>query len=67
MRSWFETSAKSNHNIEESVRGLVSNIMSHPDAFEAQRISAGAAAATPGKVALAKEVPPEAAKSGGCC
>ena len=34
---WFETSAKKNHNIEASVRFLVRNILSHPDAFEAQR------------------------------
>jgi len=27
---WFETSAKTNHNIEESVRGLVASILSHP-------------------------------------
>jgi len=29
---WFETSAKTNHNVEEGVRGLVSNILSHPGA-----------------------------------
>lgn len=29
---WFETSAKTNHNIEESVRGLVAAILSHPGA-----------------------------------
>lgn len=66
--SWFETSAKTNHNIEESVRALVSNIMTHQGAFEAQRISAVAAAGVPGKVALDKEVPPEApAAKSGCC
>lgn len=100
-RRWFETSAKTNHNIEESVRALVSNIMTHQasrrrwrqgvswisrraiaappcpsrsssrnaqGAFEAQRISAVAAAGVPGKVALDKEVPPEApAAKSGCC
>jgi hypothetical protein len=28
--AWFETSAKTNHNIEEAVRGLVADILSHP-------------------------------------
>ena len=37
---WYETSAKSNHNVEEGVKGLVSNILSHPDAFEAHRLKA---------------------------
>jgi GTPase SAR1 family protein len=27
---WFETSAKTNHNIEEGIRGLVAAILSHP-------------------------------------
>lgn len=27
--AWYETSARTNHNIEESVRGLVSGILSH--------------------------------------
>ena len=33
---WFETSAKTNHNIEESIRGLVSSILSHPGAPRAR-------------------------------
>ena len=33
---WFETSAKDNKNIEEAVKGLVANILSHPDALQAQ-------------------------------
>lgn len=32
---WYETSAKTNHNIEESIRGLVSSILSHPGACAA--------------------------------
>lgn len=31
--AWFPTSAKTNHNIEESVRGLVSAVLSHPGLF----------------------------------
>jgi len=66
---WFETSAKTNHNVEEGVRGLVSNILSHPDAFEAQRLKAAQATAAPGKVSLAVQPPEPAASAakGGCC
>jgi small GTP-binding protein len=62
---WFETSAKSNTNIEESVKSLVGNILSHKDAFEAHKLSSATAAATPGKVSLEKKETKKA--SGGCC
>lgn len=68
---WYETSAKTNHNIEESVKGLVTNILSHPDAFEAHRLKA-AAATTAGTVSLAddkaaKDKAKDAPAKGGCC
>ena len=59
---WFETSAKTNHNIEVAVRSLVKNILTHPDAFEAQRKAQQDAAAAESTVAL------ETAKEEkGCC
>lgn len=51
--AWYETSAKNNTNIEDSVRGLVAAILSHPDAFEAQRVLAANKSLAPGGVALA--------------
>lgn len=65
---WYETSAKSNHNIEESVKGLVSNILSHPNAFEAQRVKS-AAAAPASTISLADEASNKKTSSGdkGCC
>lgn len=61
---WFETSAKTNANIEESVKFLVSAILAHPDAFEAQRVAAAAPAVG---VSLGEKKPAEAAAGGGCC
>jgi GTPase SAR1 family protein len=65
---WYETSAKSNHNIEESVKGLVSNILSHPNAFEAQRVKS-AATAPQGTISLAdeKDKGKDKAADKGCC
>ncbi len=74
---WYETSAKSNHNIEESVKGLVTNILSHPDAFEAHRLKTQAAAGGAGgagagaaggasAVSLADDKKGKSDK-GGCC
>ena len=48
---WFDTSAKMDINVEEAVRTLVRNILSHQDAFEAQAAAAAAAQDT-GDVAL---------------
>jgi GTPase SAR1 family protein len=60
---WFETSAKMNTNIEAAVRALVKNILSHPDAFEAQRKAQEASAS-----AAAENVTLETAKEEkGCC
>ena len=71
---WFETSAKTNHNIEESVRGLVTNILSQPDAVEAYRLKQSSAATAAGAISLsddAKVPEGKAAKGkeggGGCC
>ena len=66
---WYETSAKSNHNIEEAVKGLVTACLAHPDAYEAHRLKAAAAAAAPGTVSLAEPAKDEGAdkKKGGCC
>jgi hypothetical protein len=68
---WFETSAKTNHNIEEGVRGLVAAILSHPDAFEAQRLLSASKSATAGaSVAIGDkkaEAKTGAGESGGCC
>jgi GTPase SAR1 family protein len=66
---WYETSAKTNHNIEESVKGLVTNILSHPDAFEAHRLKTQQAAPA-GAVSLTDEKDKKPAASGGkggCC
>jgi Ras-related protein Rab-32 len=53
---WYETSAKTNHNIEESVKGLVANILSQPDAVEAYRLKAQqAAAGAPGTISLSDD------------
>ena len=40
---WFSTSAKCDINVEEAVRTLVRNILSHQDAFDAQAAAAAAA------------------------
>ena len=65
---WYETSAKTNHNIEESVKGLVTNILSHPDAFEAHRLKNAQTTPT-GAVSLADEKDKKSDKGdkGGCC
>ena len=65
---WYETSAKENKNIEESVQGLVTNILSHPDALQAQteqKQADEAAKAGGSSLSLGKEEPSPAA--GGCC
>jgi len=71
---WFETSAKTNHNIEEGIRGLVAAILSHPDAFEAQRVLSASKSVAPGGVPLAEASDAAAgagagagAGKGGCC
>ena len=63
--AWFETSAKDNKNIEESVKGLVTSILQHPEAFLAQK-EAKKEEGAGGKVSmsLAGE---EKKKEGGCC
>lgn len=51
-------------------KGLVSACLAHPDAYEAHRLKAQAAAAAPGTVSLAEPAKDEAAagaKKGGCC
>lgn len=60
---WYETSAKENINIEESVKGLVSSILEHSDALGAQK---DAKKEKEGGVSmsLAGEAPK---KEGGCC
>ena len=67
---WMETSAKNNKNIEESVKGLVTNILSHSDAFEAHRLKKAAetAQSAGSTISLAtEEGKPAAAAGGGCC
>lgn len=57
----FDTSAKTNHNVDKSVRALIRNILGHKDAFEAQK-KAAESAADEARVALgAKE------QKGSCC
>jgi len=66
--TWYETSARTNHKIEEGVHGLVNAILSHQDAFEAQRVLL--AAKTPGGVALGgadSDAAGGAGSGGGCC
>lgn len=41
---WFATSAKENTRVEDSVRALVRDILTHKDAFAAQAAAAEAAA-----------------------
>lgn len=67
---WYETSAKTNHNIEDAVKGLVAACLSHPDAYEAHRLKNQAASQQAGTVSLAEdEKKKEGAKEGkgGCC
>lgn len=66
---WYETSAKSNLNIEEAVKGLVAACLSHPDAYEAHRLKNAAATAAAGTVSLAEEGKDDKAAQakGGCC
>lgn len=59
---WYETSAKENHNIEESINGLVKSILTHDDAFEAQREAANASSKE-GEVDLQET----GSSKGGCC
>uniref|UniRef100_A0A7S1GDC3 Ras-related protein Rab n=1 Tax=Bicosoecida sp. CB-2014 TaxID=1486930 RepID=A0A7S1GDC3_9STRA len=59
---WFQTSALANINIEQAVRTLVRNILTHTDAFEAQAAAAEAAEGeSTVKVDLATSETP------GCC
>jgi Ras-related protein Rab-32 len=68
---WMETSAKTNLNIEESVKGLVTNILSHTDAFEAHRLKKAAETAQSAggaTISLAVDgAEKKAAAGGGCC
>jgi hypothetical protein len=69
---WMETSAKANLNIEEAVKGLVTNILSHTDAFEAHRLKKAAEASqgTGGAtISLANSAAAKKAgtSGGGCC
>ena len=59
---WYETSAKTNHNIEESINGLVKSILKHEDAFEAQREAANATN-TEGAIGLNET----SSSRSGCC
>eukprot|EP01138_Halocafeteria_seosinensis_P012451 gb/GECG01012723.1/.p1 GENE.gb/GECG01012723.1/~~gb/GECG01012723.1/.p1 ORF type:complete len:213 (+),score=35.34 gb/GECG01012723.1/:1-639(+) len=59
---WYETSAKTNHNIEESINGLVKSILKHDDAFEAQREAANASSKE-GEIDLHET----RSSKGGCC
>ena len=63
---WIDTSAKTNHNVEEAVKRLVGDVLTHTEAFEAQKSAAAVAAAVPGQVKLAGLSPEPAAKKG-CC
>ena len=65
--AWFETSAKENKNIEDAVKGLVANILSHPDALQAQKdlkVENEGAKAKGNTLSLDDKKP---AKSSGCC
>lgn len=63
---WFETSAKENVNIEESVTSLINNILGHKDLWSGS--AAAAPAAEAGKVSLdIKDGAGDKAKKGGCC
>jgi hypothetical protein len=70
---WMETSAKANLNIEEAVKGLVTNILSHTDAFEAHRLKKASEAASQGAagastISLAGDDKKGGkAGQGGCC
>jgi Ras-related protein Rab-32 len=59
---WYETSAKENINIEESVKGLVSSILEHSDALGAQKEAKKDEKGV--SMSLAGEAPK---KEGGCC
>ena len=70
---WLETSAKTNHNVEESVKSLVTTILSQPDAVEAYRLKAqqtstvGAISLADDKAAPGKPEGKNPASKGGCC
>jgi Ras-related protein Rab-32 len=70
---WLETSAKTNHNIEESVKSLVTTILSQPDAVEAYRLKAqqtstvGAISLADDKAAPGKPEGKRDGEKGGCC
>ena len=66
--AWFETSAKENKNIEEAVKGLVANILSHPDALQSQKdAKVESEAAKTAGATLSLDDKAEKPKSGGCC
>jgi Ras-related protein Rab-32 len=70
---WLETSAKTNHNIEESVKSLVTTILSQPDAVEAYRLTAqqtstvGAISLSDDKAAPGKPEGKKPGEKSGCC
>eukprot|EP01041_Mallomonas_annulata_P004886 gene4886-9742_t len=61
---WFDTSAKTNHNIDKAAKFLVDHILEHQDIFKAAK-----KAPVPGNHNLAYQpgVGNNAAKSSGCC
>ena len=63
--AWFETSAKENKNIEESVKGLVTSILQHPEAFLAQKEAAKKDDGKGVSMSLAGEGGKK--EGGGCC
>lgn len=66
--AWYETSAKENKNIEEAVKGLVTNILAHPDALPSQKDSKAESEKAKSST-LSLDDKPAASKSGngGCC
>lgn len=66
---WIETSAKTNHNIEQSINTLVSNILTHQDAYDIQRLQGGEAAGASGgdSISLDADKAAKDKEASSCC